>query len=155
MRKTRNPLTLWATWLFSVVFILLLIAFMVALSSCSFPFLQAINPTFTVQIQTSQGPVDIQIPAELPDFVTGKRFRGYTVGRNICMLSFQGVTLDSQGRYIDHYDFIVKCDKTRVIGLRATTMDTERFWIYIEGIPIPASHDQLKEKIEGLIGKKI
>jgi len=155
MAKSKNPLTVWATWAFTLLFIVLFVAFMVVITSCSFPFLQAVNPTFTAQIQRPQGAVSVQIPAELPDFVTGKRYHGFTVGQNICMLSFQGVTVDSQGRYVDHYDFIVLCNRLRIIALRATELDVERFWIYVEGIPIPASHNQVKEKIEGLIGRKL
>lgn len=139
----------------------ILIAIMVGICflACSSPFVKTVqtivNPTFTAQIQTPQGPIAIQIPAELPDFVTGKIGAAFPGVGNICVLMYSGVTTNSEGRIIDRYEFIIKCNAPKILALRATTMDTDRFWIYIEGIPIPASHDQVKERIEGLIGKGI
>lgn len=153
MPKRKNPLTLWASWVIGLLCILLLVGFIVSITSCS--FLQVVNPTYTAQIQTPQGPIDVQIPNELPDFVTGQQGLIYPVAGNICVLMYSGVTPNSEGRIIDRYEFVVKCDAHKILALRATTMDTERFWIYIEGIPIPSSHKQVKEKIEGLIGRKI
>lgn len=159
MAKIKNPFTLWASWLFGIIFIILIIAFMVGTSSCSLPFLKTVqeivNPTFTAQIQTPAGPLAIEIPAELPDFVTGKVGAAFPVAGNVCLLMYSGVTTNSEGRIIDRYEFVIKCDEHKIYALRATMIDTDRFWIYIEGVPIPASYDQVKEKIEGLIGREL
>lgn len=122
--------------------------------ACSFPFLQAVNPTFTTQMYSPQGSIDVQIPSELSDFVTKKT--GFTIplAGNICLLQFPGVRTDPEGRIIDHYEFIIKCDTYKILALKATVMDTEKYWIYVEGTPIPATHDQLKDKIETLRGGK-
>lgn len=120
---------------------------------CSSPFLKALNPTFTAQIQTPQGPLMIEIPAELPDFVTGNTYMPFLLVNNICMMRFSGITKDSCGNVINYYDLVIKCDTYKVIALRAMRFDTKKYWLYIEGIPVPASLKQINEEVEGLIGK--
>jgi len=159
MSKIRNPLTLWATWLFSVVFILLLIAFMVAFSSCSSPFLktitQAVNPTYTMQFMTLDGIATVKIPVELPDFITGGSCCLFEIADNIYGIKFKGVKKNQEGYITDYYILVMKREKPpKAIALRAVQMDTDRYWVYIKGIPIPASMDQVMEKIDWLIGEE-
>lgn len=160
MPKKKNPLTPWASWAAILVIIFVIVAVVSIISSCSSPILQVVkeivNPTFTAQIHTPKGPIDVKIPAELPDFVTGGKCCHFEVSKDFYGIKFRGVTKDSHGRLIDYYILVVKRGKPgKVIALRAVQMDTDRFWWYIKGEPVPSSQDQVRERIEGLIGRKI
>lgn len=135
---------------------LVLIIFAICLFGCSFPFLQAINPTYTVQLPTLDGTISVKIPAELPDFVTGSVCCKFKISESIYGIKFRGVIKDTDGRLIDYYILVIKRGKpSKPLALRAVQMPTDRFWIYIKGEPVPASMDQVKEKIDDLTGRKV
>lgn len=133
-----------------------IIAVTISLSGCSFPFLQAINPTYTVQLPTLDGTISVKIPAELPDFVTGGVCCKFKISENIYGIKFQGVIKDTDDRLIDYYILVIKRGKpSKPLALRAVQTPTDRFWVYIKGEPVPASMDQVKEKIDDLTGRKV
>jgi len=140
-------------WALGALFVLMLTVW---LFGCSLPFLQIVNPTYTVQLQTLDDIIAIKIPAELPDFVTGGICCNFEVGGGYYGIRFRGVIRDANGRLIDYYILVIKRGKpSKPVALRAVQMPTDRFWVYVKGEPIPSTQDQMREKIEGLIGKKI
>lgn len=156
MPKSKNPLKPWASLVIGLLCILLLVGFIVSITSCSFPFLQVINPTFTVQVQTLDDIISVKIPVELPDFVTEGQCCNFEISEKFYGIKYRGLIKDTDGRLIDYYILVIKRGKpSKPIALRAVQMPNDKFWIYIKEEPVPATQDQVKEKIEGLIGRKI
>ena len=149
----RSPLTRLA-W--GIIGFLVVVILGICLCRCSLPFLQVANPTYTVQLLTLDGAISVKIPAELPDFVTEGTCCNFKISEKLYGMKFRGIIKDTHGRLIDYYILVIKRGKpSKVIALRAVQMPTDKFWIYVKGEPVPASMDQVKEKIEDLTGKKI
>lgn len=144
----------WATLGFFIAVVLAICFF-----ACSSPFLktvqEVVNPTITAQLQMPKGLINIKLPAVLPDFVTAGSFREFPVAGSIYGLKFKGVTVNQHEQIIDYYVLVLKRGSPdEPIALRAIKMGTERFWLYVKGIPVPASRDKIKEKVDWFIGKE-